>query len=62
MNKRQLVASRGGKNGIDSLTSQEIIRYQALEDMAIALINLNMTYQEIKDMVFRPLKNAPAGA
>ena len=41
MNKRQLVASRGGKNGIDSLTSQEIIRYQALEDMAIALINLN---------------------
>ncbi|WP_312221812.1 Rha family transcriptional regulator [Streptococcus parasuis] len=62
MNKRQLVASRGGKNGIDSLTSQEIIRYQALEDMAIALINLNMTYQEIKDMVFRPLKKAPAGA
>ena len=62
MNKRQLVASRGGKNGIDSLTSQELIRYQALEDMAIALINLNMTYQEIKDMVFRPLKNAPAGA
>ena len=62
MNKRQLVASRGGKNGIDSLTSQEIIRYQALEDMAIALINLNMTYQEIKGMVFRPLKKAPAGA
>ncbi len=62
MNKRQLVASRGGKNGIDSLTSQELIRYQALEDMAIALINLNMTYQEIKDMVFRPLKNAPQGA
>ena len=62
MNKRQLVASRGGKNGIDSLTSQELIRYQALEDMAIALTNLNMTYQEIKDMVFRPLKKAPAGA
>ena len=62
MNKRQLVASRGGKNGIDSLTSQELIRYQALEDMAIALINLNMTYQEIKGMVFRPLKKAPAGA
>ena len=62
MNKRQLVASRGGKNGIDSLTSQELIRYQALEDMAIALTNLNMTYQEIKGMVFRPLKKAPAGA
>lgn len=56
MNKRQLVAIRGGKNGIDNLTSQELIRYQALEDMAIALINLNMTYQDIKEMVFRPRK------
>ncbi|HEM4698116.1 TPA: Rha family transcriptional regulator [Streptococcus suis] len=62
MNKKQLVASRGGKTGIDSLTSQELIRYQALEDMAIALINLDMTYQDIKNMVFRPLKNAPLGA
>ncbi|WP_449453187.1 Rha family transcriptional regulator [Streptococcus suis] len=62
MNKRQLVVSRGGKTGIDSLTSQELIRYQALEDMAIAMINLGMTYQDIKKMVFRPLKNAPAGA
>ncbi|MFM0898828.1 Rha family transcriptional regulator [Streptococcus suis] len=60
MNKKQLVASRGGKTGIDSLTSQELIRYQALEDMAIAMINLGMTYQDIKTMVFR--KNAPAGA
>ncbi|MFM0601736.1 Rha family transcriptional regulator [Streptococcus suis] len=60
MNKRQLMAKRGGKNGIDSLTSQELIRYQALEDMAIAMINLGMTYQDIKTMVFR--KNAPAGA
>ncbi|HFU4217367.1 TPA: Rha family transcriptional regulator [Streptococcus suis] len=62
MNKKQLVAKRGGKTGIDSLTSQELIRYQALEDMAIAMINLGMTYQDIKTMVFRPLKNAPAGA
>ncbi|MGF0111885.1 Rha family transcriptional regulator [Streptococcus sp. SGI.013] len=62
MNKRQLVAKRGGKTGIDNLTSQELIRYQALEDMAIALINLNMTYQDIKEMVFRPRKNAPQGA
>ncbi|WP_029188908.1 Rha family transcriptional regulator [Streptococcus suis] len=62
MNKRQLVASRGGLTGIDSLTSQELIRYQALEDMAIAMITLGMTYQDIKTMVFRPLKNAPAGA
>ncbi|HEM4236384.1 TPA: Rha family transcriptional regulator [Streptococcus suis] len=62
MNKRQLMAQRGGHNGIDSLTSQELIRYQALEDMAIALINLDMTYQDIKNMVFRPLKNAHQGA
>ncbi|MCL4935342.1 Rha family transcriptional regulator [Streptococcus suis] len=62
LNKRQLVAHRGGHNGIDSLTSQELIRYQALEGMAIAMINLDMTYQEIKNMVFRPLKNAPQGA
>ncbi|HEM4521908.1 TPA: Rha family transcriptional regulator, partial [Streptococcus suis] len=60
MNKRQLVASRGGLTGIDSLTSQELIRYQALEDMAIAMITLGMTYQDIKTMVFR--KNAPQGA
>ncbi|NQK64535.1 Rha family transcriptional regulator [Streptococcus suis] len=59
MNKRQLMAHRGGHNGIDSLTSQELIRYQALEDMAIAMINLGMTYQDIKNMVFR--KNAPEG-
>lgn len=62
MNKRQLVAIRGGLTGIDGLTSQELIRYQALEDMAIAMINLGMTYHDIKTMVFRPLKNAPQGA
>ncbi|MFH0357405.1 Rha family transcriptional regulator [Streptococcus sp. A27] len=62
MNKKQLVAKRGGKTGIDSLTSQELIRYQALEDMAIAMINLGMTYQDIKTMVFRPKENAPEGA
>ena len=62
MNKRQLVAHRGGFNGIDSLTSQELIKYQALEDMAIAMINLGMRYQDIKSMVFRPRENAPQGA
>ena len=62
MNKKQLVASRGGMTGIDSLTSQELIRYQALEDMAIAMINLGMTYQDIKTMVFRPKENAPQDA
>lgn len=53
LNKKQLMAQRGGHNGIDSLTSQELIRYQALEDMAIAMINLGMSYQDIKTMVFR---------
>ena len=53
MNKRQLMAARGGYNGIDSLTSTELVKYQDLEDMVIAMINLGMTYQEIKIMVFR---------
>ncbi|CYV15308.1 Rha family transcriptional regulator [Streptococcus suis] len=30
LNKKQLMAQRGGHNGIDSLTSAELIRYQAL--------------------------------
>lgn len=62
LNKKQLMAQRGGKNGIDSLTSSELVRYQALEDMAIAMINLGMSYQDIKTMVFRPKENAPHGA
>ena len=62
MNKKQLIAARGGLTGIDSLTSTELVKYQALEDMAIAMINLGMTYQDIKSMVFRPKENAPQGA
>lgn len=62
LNKRQLIAERGGITGIDSLTSTELVRYQALEEMAIAMINLGMTYQDIKLMVFRPKENAPQGA
>ena len=54
MNKRQLMAARGGYNGIVSLTSTELARYQDLEYMDIAMIKLGMTYQEIKSMVFRP--------
>ncbi|MCD3376865.1 Rha family transcriptional regulator [Streptococcus equi] len=53
LNKKQLMAQRGGHNGIDSLTSTELVKYQALEDMAIAMINLDMSYQDIKTMVFR---------
>lgn len=53
-NKAQLVKERDSQNGIDSLTSAELIAYQRLEEMAIALINLNRSYSEIKDLVFKP--------
>ncbi|MCE6987281.1 Rha family transcriptional regulator [Streptococcus suis] len=53
-NKAQLVKERDSQNGIDSLTSAELIAYQRLEEMAIALINLNRSYSEIKELVFKP--------
>lgn len=56
MNAKQLMASRGGTNGIDSLTSEELEQYQAFENMAIAMIELKMSYQEIKTMMFRSKK------
>lgn len=56
MNAKQLMASRGGTNDIDSLTSEELEQYQAFEDMAIAMIELKMSYQEIKIMIFRSKK------
>lgn len=52
-NAKQLREERGGYNGIDSLTSDELEQYQAFEDMVIAMISLNMSYQEIKSLVFR---------
>ena len=61
-NAKQLVEERGGYNGIDSLTSEELEQYQAFEDMAIAMISLNMSYQEIKAMAFRNKKTRHAGA
>lgn len=61
-NAKQLVEERGGYNGIDSLTSEELEQYQAFEDMAIAMISLNMSYQEIKAMAFRNKKTRPTGA
>lgn len=61
-NARQLVKERGGYNGIDSLTSKELEQYQAFEDMAIAMISLNMSYQEIKAMAFRNKKTRQKGA
>ena len=56
MNARQLVKNRKGFNGIDSLTSEELEQYQALEDMVIAMIELNMNYHDIKEWIFRNKK------
>ena len=56
-NAKQLREERGGYNGIDSLTSDELEQYQAFEDMVIAMIGLNMSYQEIKSLVFRNKKS-----
>ena len=53
-NKAQLMKERDSQNGIDSLTSAELIAYQRFEEMAIALINLNRSYSEIKELVFKP--------
>ena len=55
-NAKQLREERGGCNGIDSLTSEELEQYQAFEDMVIAMIELKMSYQEIKTMMFRSKK------
>ena len=39
------------------MTSDELEQYQAFEDMVIAMIGLNMSYQEIKAMAFRNKKS-----
>ena len=62
MNAKQLREERGGYNGIDSLTSDELEQYQAFEDMVIAMIGLNMSYQEIKAMAFRNKKTRQESA
>ena len=61
-NAKQLREDRGGYNGIDSLTSDELEQYQAFEDMVIAMIGLNMSYQEIKAMAFRNKKTRQRSA
>ena len=61
-NAKQLRKERGGYNGIDSLTSDELEQYQAFEDMVIAMIGLNMSYQEIKAMAFRNKKTRQRSA
>lgn len=52
-NKAQLMQERESENGIDGLTSVELTNYQRLEDMAIAMINLNRGYSEIKELIFK---------
>lgn len=61
-NAKQLREERGGYNGIDSLTSVELEQYQAFEDMVIAMIGLNMSYQEIKAIAFRNKKTRQRSA
>ena len=61
-NAKQLREERGGYNGIDSLTSDELEQYQAFEDMVIAMIGLDMSYQEIKAMAFRNKKTRQRSA
>ncbi|WP_423217062.1 BRO-N domain-containing protein [Streptococcus equinus] len=48
-NKQQLTADRGGKTGLDCLTSVELAKYQAYEKAVIPLIELNMEYSAIRD-------------
>lgn len=62
MNAKQLVKNRKGFNGIDSLTSDELEQYQALEDMVIAMIELNMNYHDIKEWTFRNKKTRQESA
>ncbi|HFU4451132.1 TPA: Rha family transcriptional regulator [Streptococcus suis] len=56
MNAKQLKNKRGGHNGIDSLTSDELTNYLAFEDVAIALINVNMQYADIRELVLKKQK------
>ncbi|AZR98207.1 TPA: Rha family transcriptional regulator [Streptococcus suis] len=56
MNAKQLKNKRGGHNGIDSLTSDELTNYQAFEDVAIALINVNMQYADIRELIMKKQK------
>lgn len=52
-NSKQLKATRRAQSGIDCLNSIELAQYTALEDMAIALINLDCDYQDIKTLSLR---------
>ena len=48
-NKKKLTEDRGGKTGLDCLTSVELAKYQAYEKAVIPMIELNMEYSVIRD-------------
>lgn len=48
-NKKKLIKDRGGKTGLDCLTSVELAKYQVYERAVIPLIELNMEYSVIRD-------------
>lgn len=50
-NAKQIKALRGGKIALNQLYSGELKEYIALENMAIALIELDFSYDDIKKMV-----------
>lgn len=52
-NKQQLTADRGGKTGLDCLTSVELAKYQAYEKAVIPMIELNMEYSVIRDTLLQ---------
>ncbi|WP_105179336.1 Rha family transcriptional regulator [Streptococcus suis] len=50
-NAKQIKALRGGKIALNQLYSGELKEYIALENMVIALIELDFSYDDIKKMV-----------
>ncbi|RHB86140.1 Rha family transcriptional regulator [Streptococcus lutetiensis] len=52
-NKAKLTEDRGGKTGLDCLTSVELAKYQAYEKAVIPLIELNMEYSVIRDTLLQ---------
>lgn len=52
-NKAKLTEDRGGKTGLDCLTSVELAKYQAYEKAVISMIELNMEYSVIRDTLLQ---------
>ena len=52
-NKKKLIEDRGGKTGLDCLTSVELAKYQAYEKAVIPMIELNMEYSVIRDTLLQ---------